>query len=534
MRNNIPIKSYDISYYLELWGAPVSEDSACGEDCSFSQEFEFLRAETGKDASLHDETTDWAVVSRLATEILASQGKDLWALVYAVYAEYRTRGFDACPPAFAALTHILRTWWDSLYPPASRMQRRLAPLGWLCGRMEHCAETTCFMDGSSESVRALRDELLKLQELLTEKAGDDAPHFPGVFSKLPSTTALSPEPAAAVPSPMSQPVQSQAASRRPAAMTIAASLAEMDKDGRIPAGVLPNTVRNVIDFTRQLAEHFLSLDPTDERAVVLAYAANWATLTQLPITDSEGKTQLTCGVPADRIQEYAVAVEGKRYAEILPYLARATTKSPYWFEGHALYRRCLEGVEAFQAASCLSGALATLLSRFPELLTYKYKDNTPFVPAKILPWLESLCAPVGPGRAMPAIGLADSGAKSPDEDARLKEALACSMEEDFQAGLRLLGTVPTGRSRAFVLHGILQARYCLHSGKKNAAVQLLAGLYQQMEEWNLLDWEPDLTARVLALLLAAQPKQRGGAVEGMIRRLHLLDLEAALSVVKDN
>ena len=100
--------------------------------------------------------------------------------------------------------------------------------------------------------------------------------------------------------------------------------------------------------------------------------------------------------------------------------------------------------------------------------------------------------------------------------------------------MHLLGTIPAGRSRAFVLHGILQARYCLAVGKKNAAVQLLSGLYQQLERWDLLDWESDLTARILALLLASQPKQRSGATEGMIRRLHLLDLDVALSVVQEN
>jgi type VI secretion system protein VasJ len=65
-----------------------------------------------------------------------------------------------------------------------------------------------------------------------------------------------------------------------------------------------------------------------------------------------------------------------------------------------------------------------------------------------------------------------------------------------------------------------------------AAERLLYALYHQMEAWNLLDWEPDLTARLLALLLSAQSKPCSEATEGMLRRLHWLHLDTALSIVQ--
>lgn len=69
--------------YWTAWSKPVVEGAPCGDDCSFSAEFEALRVEVDKEGSLYDTGgADWRLVSHLATEFLASQSKDLWVLVY--------------------------------------------------------------------------------------------------------------------------------------------------------------------------------------------------------------------------------------------------------------------------------------------------------------------------------------------------------------------------------------------------------------------------------------------------------------------
>jgi type VI secretion system protein VasJ len=521
------MSQYVLNQYWVSWGQPLAEDAPCGEDCSFSSEFEALRAEVDKDTSLYAAGgTDWGLVSQLATEFLASQSKDLWALAYAVYAEYRINGVNAAPSAFQALTRILEIYWDILHPLPNRIQRRLAPLIWLYSRMEHDAIATCFMDGDTKNVQALKDEFNKLQSILHEKVEDQAPSFVGIFDKIPQEHSIAQDSAA-------EPAQTIPPAKTTAPTPIAVSLADMDKDGRVPAGILPQLIRNIIELSKQLAGHFLSLDVRDERAYRLHRVALWSTLIQAPQADSDGKTQLSNGVPADRIHAYTAAVEGKRYAEALPQLEISASKSPFWFDGHVMTVRCLEGLGARTAANVVRENLATLLQRFPELLSYKFKDSTPFASPKTLPWLESTSTQSSSGDTASNMAVKASTPEGKDEETRLQEAIACSANEGFQAGLRRLGTVPVGRSRIAVLHGIMQARYCLATGKKSAATRLLLALYQQMERWDLLDWEPELTARVLALLFASQPKQRGDAAEDMVRRLHWFNLDTALNIFQD-
>lgn len=83
------------------------------------------------------------------------------------------------------------------------------------------------------------------------------------------------------------------------------------------------------------------------------------------------------------------------------------------------------------------------------------------------------------------------------------------------------------------MHGLLQAHYCLAAGKKSAAQRLLQALYGQLEQWDLLDWEPELSARIITLLLTAQTKPGGPETEEMSRRLHWLSLDTAVGVLQE-
>lgn len=307
----------------------------------------------------------------------------------------------------------------------------------------------------------------------------------------------------------------------------------MDADGRVPPTVLPQLVRNVMDQARQLAGHFLSLDMRDERAYQLHRTALWSTLLHLPPADNAGLTQMPCGVPGEKAQAYASAIENKQFENALPRLERSAAKAPYWLEGHYMVARCLEALKATAAHNSVKSALAQLLGRFPELLTYKFKDGEPFAPARIVPWLEALQQGQPSGQPqVPPPGRAPA-AENGEEEARLQEAIALCIEEDFHAGLRHLGNVPAGRNRSTILHGLLQARYCLAAGKKSAARRLLQALYGQLEQWDLLDWEPELSARIITLLLTAQTKPGGPETEEMSRRLHWLSLDTAVGVLQE-
>lgn len=73
-----------VKHLVKAWKAVLPENGPCGEDVSFSPEFEALRNEVEKSTSLHaTEGPDWDAVRNMATEILSTRSKDLWAMAYA-------------------------------------------------------------------------------------------------------------------------------------------------------------------------------------------------------------------------------------------------------------------------------------------------------------------------------------------------------------------------------------------------------------------------------------------------------------------
>ena len=511
---------------FQTWVAPLSEDSPCGEDIGFSDEFESLKDEVEKEASLHGgRGTDWALVLRLATRILADRSKDLWTLCYGVVAAYEAQGLASCSAALSALCCLLQAHWEDVHPGTARLQRRLAPFSWLARKLE-CRLSIDMLEQEKPAVAVLHRELERLQALLESRVGDKAPSF---TSLLPSSgiavdeSEKQPEPSRHSENVTPPPLPS--ASKTPPDELLAA----IDGDGRVPAAVLPRLFRTTQDQCRQLAMHFSSFETEDWRVILLHRAALWCTVDQLPRADAAGVTQLRPVTP-DRVQTYAAAVEAGRYREILPQLENSAGKAPFWFDGHYLVARCLEGLDAQGALFILRAVLSRFLGRFPDLARYKFQDGTPFASPRTMQWLDALDASFAGSAPMRMPFGAGEGAR---EQELLDESLAIRAEKGFQAGLSHLDRHPAGRSRAAVRQGLLMARYCVAAGSKKAAVRLLQSIYAQLEKWEMLDWEPELSAAVIAMLVSLQPREKGGAVETMLGHLHRLHLGTAVGNFKD-
>lgn len=528
----------DVHSYLTRWLAPLEGDTPCGKSLVFEPEFEALQEEAGRDNSIHaDRPTDWKLVLEQADDLL-SQSKDLWLFSYGLIALYQTRGLHDCSEGISAFTPFLEKYWNAVYPLPTRLARRHAPLKWLQGRLAHYAEHTGFIGEPPLTLQACHVALHKLQSLLDTKIPDNDFAFDTVLRALNTMpppekeTASEPEQKTA-PSPAPAPT----APRKPDRHRSAAPLPSPtpDKEGRIPAGALPQIIRSCNDTTRQLGDHLLSINISDERAYMLHRTSCWSSLLQLPPVDEKNRTQIVCPADQDRIATYTTAIEEKRFQEIIPQIEKTASKAPFWLDGHYMVVRCLEGMEAAPAAACIKHALSQLMNRFPALVEYKFKDGTPFASSRTATWLDAVVQSTfaGPHSAHTP-DVAGSGYNNKGgEELLLQQAISINAEKGFDAGLAHLGNVPPGRCRASIRHTLLKARYCLSSGKKNSAGNMLQNLFDDLEKWGMLDWEPKVSAAVISLLLASTPKSQQGSREKLLALLHKYNLAEALKLTRE-
>jgi type VI secretion system protein VasJ len=197
--------------------------------------------------------------------------------------------------------------------------------------------------------------------------------------------------------------------------------------------------------------------------------------------------------------------------------------------------KCLEGLKAHDALRLLRLTLQLFIGEFPELTEYKYVDGTPFASPKTIHGMASLdCLDTGTlGSLSNALTMGnnrqDGGQDSESEENLLREALELWRDGDFQAGLKRMGPLVPSKTRASIRHGLLTARYCLAAGQPAAAANLLGDLYDNLDSWGLLEWEPELSSEILTLIAYAYTYQKMEVPEMVRQKLYWFNMETAIN-----
>lgn len=128
--NMEPLDSLADSYFTQRFGislaallAPIGSSDS-GESLAQSPLYREIRsAREEEDASLplgawerELKRADWATVSRLCSQALATRSKDLQLAAWLLEAEIHQQGFQALAPCLALIGKLCQTSWPQLYP----------------------------------------------------------------------------------------------------------------------------------------------------------------------------------------------------------------------------------------------------------------------------------------------------------------------------------------------------------------------------------------------------------------------------------
>jgi type VI secretion system protein ImpA len=125
--------------------APIAADRPGGEDVRYEPVYSQIKEARREDEDLPMggwETTrkvaDWALVSKLASEVLAKQSKDLQIAVWLSEAQLRRDGAVGLRESLALIRSLLDQYWEHLYPELEDddAEFRAAPLDWLGSRLD--------------------------------------------------------------------------------------------------------------------------------------------------------------------------------------------------------------------------------------------------------------------------------------------------------------------------------------------------------------------------------------------------------------
>lgn len=170
---------------LEALLAPLSAPSPCGEDMSFSVEFDQIAEMRREDDPTLDQgewvtslkVADWPGVVEACSSLLTSRTKDLRLAMWLTEAWAITRGYKGLSQGLALCTRLCERHWLGLHPLADGQdqEERIGNMGWLLQRVVSLADALPVTQSRQGVAFSLRDLASARQlQALAERAPDEA------------------------------------------------------------------------------------------------------------------------------------------------------------------------------------------------------------------------------------------------------------------------------------------------------------------------------------------------------------------------
>jgi type VI secretion system protein ImpA len=170
---------------LDALLAPISDASPCGEDLSFSIEFDQIAEMRRQDDPTLEQgewitslkVADWPGVMAVCGTLLSQRTKDLRLAMWLTEAWAITRGYPGMAQGLQLCTALCERFWAPLHPQADGgdMEERIGNLSWLLQRLVSLADTLPVTKGRQGATYCLRDLAAARQSPPPSERPYDAP-----------------------------------------------------------------------------------------------------------------------------------------------------------------------------------------------------------------------------------------------------------------------------------------------------------------------------------------------------------------------
>jgi type VI secretion system protein VasJ len=489
--------------YDTLGASPIPGDRPAGHDVRDDPDFDRLQAEIDKlnnpTASL---ATDWDVVQRAATVLLAERGKDLLVACYLTGALMRRSGLTGLIDGLKVIDDLLAAHWDDMFPPRARMRARRNALQWLIERAQQYVSERVDRDTQQESVliEALLTRLASIEAFLSDK-DPDAPSVRTLASQIRTLPVREsePEPSAQTPAPAPVAAGSVKSAGLPASAKTAAPTSSAGPAPVLALSTAPIVSLGDVDHAfEQISERLATLsgwlrnnDVSSAPAYRFNRMAAWGAIDSVPRAE-RGATKIPgpiteLAIALDRLQSGDAPEDTLRFAEAqLPAF-------PYWLDLNRASAQALArlGESHASALAEVTSATAQLLRRAPELPNFTFADGKPFADGATLEWTSTL---------QRNTSSAGGGASSPDALAvALGTARALAAEGDLEAAAIALQRATASAAPEQRLRATMHLCELMLAHRPNAALRPFANLLVAEIDRHALDrWAPALALEALS------------------------------------
>lgn len=506
-----------------------------GYDVRDDPRFEALQQTLAALSSPNSVEVDWDRVADLASDLLTQAGKDLLVASYLAGALLQNGGLAGLAEGLGVLADMIDRYWQTMYPPLTRVRGRRNALQWLLDRIDRVAteqQWEALDPQPPELIALLQMQATRLEQALAQHDPDG----PSLNSLLASLSRLpmqeGPKDAAATPT---------ATSSGRAAMTANRSDvggAMLDAPPSLGDASLEVSLAATQEHLFRLADALLAADARDPRAYRLNRVAAWFDFGQLP-PNEDGETRITAPMndvveAATRLRDGGLDMEMVRFAEAQLPAFPCWLDLQYW-AGTALERM---GDAYAPAQQAVKAATQAWLLEVPGVVSERFSNGMPFASEESVAWLKEFVRFGEPtGVDAEAVFPATRAGRPPrvTPDATLARARQMAVNGELDAAIALVQAAISNAARA---QDRLRARIALCEllceYRPSAAWRPLAqATIDDIEHHDLEVWDPSLA---LAGWSAAYAVFRQGDDEDekaarLLARIARIDATVALQLL---
>lgn len=503
----------ELTEKVQAFKAPIPGSSPAGSDLSYETEFETIKAEVDKLASMTGEQPNWREIVRLGEELTKNKSKDFRILTWTAIGRMRQDGLRGLAEGLLALREVSADHWDAMFPPARRARARGNQAGWLMEQAAQFLQDFSPTAADREPFTAVNETLDSIDTFLSDKLADAYSGMGGLRSVLREKERMLPAeapPAAAAPEPAA-PVAAASAPLPAAAAPVAgaSSVPQILSD----ADVMP-ALRALGSAMTEAAEQIRGFEPSQPMAYRLLRLGTWLTVESPPPVEA-GRTRIPPPDDADRQQLESLA-SGEQWRELLNVGEGLVSQYIFWLDVHRYVALAMDRLGALflEARDTLGREVVAFVQRFPSLPSLKWSDGTPLMDAATEAWLADEQKKHGGGGAGAGSGRVDE--EEQELVTRFEEAKEMVVGGKLPEGLALAAALASrgADARARFRSRLQVGRLAIQAGKVELARPLLEGLVTEGERHRLDEWEPALAASLYSSLLAAWAPDREESEEG--------------------
>lgn len=363
--------------FSNLGKHPISDVSAVGDDVRNDPGFDAIENEIAK---LNNPTAstliDWQFVCNASAELLSNKGKDILVACYMTCGLLQTSGLTGLSQGMAAIADMLETYWETLYPPLTRLRARRNALQFLIDHIQSNSSEAAWstLDPQDPTLmQTLQANVNRINHLMQDKDAD-APSMQSVLGIINSIPIIDDS------------VATKDVTKEQGTVTKESTQLDSLITTTIALDDVTETLEKVSKFLSTISETLFAANMVNPSGFRLARIAAWSSIEKAPPAN-ENQTMIP--PPNSQLLDALQRLQTNQENEnLIRFAETQLPQSPFWLDLNRVCADALGRIGASHAQREVTSATQYLSKRLPELTELSFSNGMPFADLETRTWLD--------------------------------------------------------------------------------------------------------------------------------------------------